>query len=162
MPVPRSVLLSILAMGLVCPNCMAQQPESAGQLPDAPSATVQGQSGEHGASQSDTSIDLLERRSRVFPNLAMNTAPLTAGQKFGLFARNSISIVTIVGAAASAGINQARDTQTGYGGGGRLLQAVWGVDGLRGVEQLLWNVPAAIPFAPGPALLRAGHREFWR
>ena len=116
MPAPRSVLLSILVLGLGCQS-MAQQPKSAGQLPDPPSAMAQGQSGEHGASQSDTSIDLLARRSRVFPNLAMNTAPLTARQKFGLFARNSVSVVTIVGAAASAGINQARDTQTGYGQG---------------------------------------------
>jgi len=143
LPAPQSVLLSILVLGLVYQSCTAQQPESPGKLPDAPSATAQGQSGKHNAS-----IDLLTRQSRMFANLATNTAPLTAGEKFGLFAWNSVSLFTIVGSAAAAGIKQARNTQTGY-------------DGLGGVQQLLWNIPPAIPFAPGPALLRAGHRELW-
>ena len=91
---------------------MAQQPEGAGKLPDAPSTTAQEQSGKHNAS-----IDILARQSRMFANLATNTAPLTAGEKFGLFAWNSVSLFTIVGSAASAGIKQARNTQTGYGQG---------------------------------------------
>ena len=117
LPAARKVLLSTLMLGLVCQSCMAQQPESAGKLPDAPSATAQAQSGKKNASQSNDSIELLAGRSRVFPNLATNTAPLTAGQKFGLFAQNSVSVFSIVGSAMGAGINQARNTQTGYGQG---------------------------------------------
>ena len=117
LPAACKVLLSTLMLGLVCQSCMAQQPESPGKLPDAPSATAQTQSGKKHATPSDASIELVAGRSRVFPNLAMSTEPLTAGQKFGLFARNSVSVFTIVGAAAGAGINQARNTQTGYGQG---------------------------------------------
>lgn len=116
-PAARTVLLSTLVLGLVCESCMAQQPENAGKLPDAPSATAQAQSGKKNASHSSASFDLLPGRSRVFPNLAMSTEPLTAQQKFGLFASNSVSIFTIVGAAMGAGINQARNTQTGFGQG---------------------------------------------
>ena len=111
------ISFSVLMLGLVCHSCIAQQPESAGKLPDAPSATAQQQSGEKHASQSDDSIELLAHRSRVFPNLATNTAPLTATEKFGLFARNSVSEFGIIGSGVGAGIGQARDTKTGYGQG---------------------------------------------
>ena len=78
-------MLSILVLGLVCQRCIAQQPEGAGKLPDAPSATAQEQSGKHNGS-----IDILAKQSRMFANLATNTAPLTAGEKFELSAWNSI------------------------------------------------------------------------
>lgn len=112
LPAPRSALFSILVLGLVCQECIAQQPEGAGRLPDAPSATAQEQSGQHNAS-----IDILTKQSRMFANLATNTRPLSAGEKFELFAWNSVSLFTIFGSAAAAGIKQARNTQTGYGQG---------------------------------------------
>jgi hypothetical protein len=45
-------------------------------------------------------------------------APLTAGEKFEHFAKNSINPYQIVFAATRAGISQAADTNSGYGQGG--------------------------------------------
>jgi len=117
LPAVRMVLCLFLVLGLVGQSCMAQQPESGGKLPDAPSATAHRSSDEKHDSMDSETIELVARRSWVFPNLAMSTEPLTLQRKFGLFAGNSVSIFTIVGAAMGAGINQARNTQTGYGQG---------------------------------------------
>jgi hypothetical protein len=117
LPAARMVLCLFLVLWLVSQSCTAQQPESGGQLPDAPSATAHGPSDEKHDSMDSETIELVVRRSRVFPNLAMSTEPMTAGQKFGLFASNSVSIYTVGGAAMGAGINQARNAQAGYGQG---------------------------------------------
>jgi len=60
---------------------------------------------------------LMAGRSRMFPNIAVNTKPLTREQKFVLAVRSSVSPYAIVGSGISAGISQARDTYTGYGQG---------------------------------------------
>lgn len=116
MPGVRSVVLSILLLALVIQGARAQQ-QPAGNLPDAPAATPQARSDQPPAGQSTVVTALLRGRSKVFPDLAVDTKPLTTEQKFGLFVRNSVSIFNIVGSGIAAGISQARDTQAGYGQG---------------------------------------------
>jgi hypothetical protein len=118
--VVRSLLLAVGLLGLVTLPGLAQQTT---QLPDAPSASgqqskTQQSKGEQPPPQSDSeAVNLLAGRSRIFPNLAVNTRPLTSNEKLVLAARNSVSGLTIIGSAMGAGLNQARNTQTGYGQG---------------------------------------------
>lgn len=95
---------------------VAQQADSS-KLPDAPSTSAQQ---EQPSGQFNTGIgfvDLLQRRSLFFPDLATTTGPLGTGGKFKLFVNNSISGFGIAASAASAGIGQARDVPEGYGQG---------------------------------------------
>jgi hypothetical protein len=62
-----------------------------------------------------TTFEILERRSVFFPDLATSKGPLKVGQKFELFADESIAPSRFVSSAFSAGISQARDSLPGYG-----------------------------------------------
>ena len=62
-------------------------------------------------------VELLQRTSVVFPDLAVNTASLSTSQKFKLAANNSVSLSTIAAAAVSSGWNQAFNEPEGYGQG---------------------------------------------
>lgn len=61
---------------------------------------------------------MLNRKSIVFPDIAANSARMSAGKKFELFVDNSISLHGLAGAAFGAGLAQAADTPRGYGQGG--------------------------------------------
>jgi hypothetical protein len=61
---------------------------------------------------------MLERKSIVFPDIAANTARLSAEKKFELFVDNSISLHALAGASLGAGLSQAADTPRGFGQGG--------------------------------------------
>ncbi|MGA9566016.1 MAG: hypothetical protein WBS19_10880 [Candidatus Korobacteraceae bacterium] len=111
-------LRMVLCAALFCGVVQAQQSGSASELPDVPSATVPAQS----ESKPDVIgavpvVNLLAGRSRVFPNLAVNTTPLSKREKFELFANNSVSGYAVIGSGISAGISQARDTYAGFGQG---------------------------------------------
>jgi hypothetical protein len=93
-----ALLLSSVAM------LSAQQPASS-PPPDAPSATRKAPAG---------TVETVTRRSLFFPNIATSESRLSTGDKFKLFAANSVSVGTFVGAAASAGIEQATYTPHGY------------------------------------------------
>lgn len=84
------------------------------------------------AGQSDTSIakhvenaamqpvkvfTVLDKTSFFFPDIAASTRPLSPGDKFKLFAVNSMSGHAILAAAMGAGINQAVNSPTGFGQG---------------------------------------------
>ena len=71
-------------------------------------------------------VNLLSGKSRVFPNLAVNTKPLTSQEKFLLAVENSVSPFTVIGTAASAGLGQAMDTNSGYGQGAEGYFKRWG------------------------------------
>jgi hypothetical protein len=60
---------------------------------------------------------LLQRKSVVFPDLAVNKASLTTEQKFKLAANNSVSLSTITAAALGSAGNQALNEPEGYGQG---------------------------------------------
>jgi hypothetical protein len=61
--------------------------------------------------------NLLQEKSIVFPDIALSTERLSAGQKFQLFVDNSISVHTITWAMVGAGFGQAEDSPTGFGQG---------------------------------------------
>lgn len=88
-----------------------------GTLPDAPSAQIYPTDGSHPPQAQF--IILLKRRSYCFPDLATNTSPLSAGQKFTLFVNDSISGQAIVGSAGSAGVEQGFNWLAGYGQGAK-------------------------------------------
>src|SRR5215469_3515220 len=86
-------------------------------LPDAPSAQIYPTASSH--QPQAQFIILLERRSYFFPDLATNTAPLSARQKFTLFLNDSVSGQAIVVSAASAGVEQGFNWLAGYGQGAK-------------------------------------------
>ncbi len=61
---------------------------------------------------------MLDKKSIVFPDIAANSARLSAGNKFELFVDNSISLHGLTGAAMGAGLSQAANTPQGFGQGG--------------------------------------------
>jgi hypothetical protein len=62
-------------------------------------------------------VSTISRRSIFFPDIATTEGPLSAGEKFKLFAANSTSPGTFAAAAFGAGIGQAEDSPEGYGQG---------------------------------------------
>lgn len=59
----------------------------------------------------------LQKKSIVFPDIALNTERLSPGLKFQLFVDNSISVHTITWAMLGASVGQAEDSPTGFGEG---------------------------------------------
>jgi hypothetical protein len=85
-------------------------PQTQNQTQPSASKAPKSQSGILG---SDT-YNLLQKKSLFFPNIATSTERLSPGGKFKLFVDNSISVSTILWAAASSGVSQAADSPTGY------------------------------------------------
>jgi hypothetical protein len=63
-------------------------------------------------------VQLLEKKSRVFPDLATSKKPFGSVDKFMLAANNSVSLATIGAALVGAAYGQAIDSPEGYGQGG--------------------------------------------
>ena len=64
-------------------------------------------------------VQLLQRKSPVFPYLAnRNTRPLTSWEKLKLAANNSVALSTVGAALVGAGYGQAINSPSGYGQGG--------------------------------------------
>jgi hypothetical protein len=126
----RSVFAAVLAC-LFAASAMAQQ--SSPQTPDAPSASRSQAS--PAAKPDEDKVDpmaavpvmnLLSGHSRVFPNLAVSTKPMTPKQKFRLSVENSLSTFTVLGTAAGAGLGMAMNTNSGYGQGAEGYFKRWG------------------------------------
>jgi hypothetical protein len=120
-----------LLVGFFLATAKAQQ-SSSGQLPNAPSGA---QSSSGNAPKKQDKMDamaavpianLLSGKSRVFPNLAVTTKPLTSKEKFLLAVENSVSPFTVIGTAAGAGLGQAMNTNSGYGQGAEGYFKRWG------------------------------------
>ena len=62
-------------------------------------------------------FQVLQQKSRVFPDLATNGEPFGAWQKFKLAANNSVSLSTVGQALVAAGFSQAINSASGYGQG---------------------------------------------
>jgi hypothetical protein len=114
----------VLTMAIWCWLCggsVAQQSQSGG-LPDAPSASAQTQAappqGTKPLKSGADFVQLLQRKSLVFPDLATNQGPLSARQKFELAANNSVALSTIGRALIGSAYGQAVDHPEGYGQGG--------------------------------------------
>ncbi len=95
-----------------------QQPEQAQQPKNqqAPAPSMKTQAAV-AAVKSVEFFDLLEKRSVVFPDIALNTTALSPGKKFELFIDNSVSVHTIIWASLGALVGQAADSPTGFGVG---------------------------------------------
>src|SRR5262249_7306144 len=115
-------LATCLCISMACVPCLAQTKGSGEnpKLPEAPSASNQkDQAGPAALPQgSHDSLEILYRRSRVFPDLATSKEPLTPAKKFKLFVSNSVSPLSVGGSLLSAGISQARNSHEAYGQGG--------------------------------------------
>jgi hypothetical protein len=61
--------------------------------------------------------NLLQEKSIVFPDIALNTERLSSGQKFQIFVDNSISVHTVTWAMLGSAVGQADDSPTGFGEG---------------------------------------------
>ena len=113
--------LCLMAAGccLTCGVSVAQQGQFS--LRDAPSAGGQSQTASQGTNPLATGVgfvQLLERKSLVFPDLATNRGPLNTWGKFKLAANNSISLSAVGTSLIAGAYNQAIDSPSGYGQGG--------------------------------------------
>jgi len=107
--------LSVLLM-TVAATAAAQQEPKPRDLPEAPAAK-QESTAKKRQNPFNTTIEVLGRRSIVFPEIATDPNPLGAKRKFGLFVDQSIAPFHFVTSAAGAGIDQARNSLPGYGQG---------------------------------------------
>jgi hypothetical protein len=98
---------------------MAQQQQPG--VPDAPSPSVQSQTGSQPTNPLASGVGLvllLERKSLVFPDLATNRGRLNSWGKFKLAANDSVSLSTVGSDLIGAAYGQAIDSPSGYGQGG--------------------------------------------
>src|SRR5690348_4968969 len=113
--------------GLVVAICLLSrvgslaQLSKSGGLPDAPSARAQWQENQQPPNPLYGGVEfvqLLERKSVVFPDLATSKQPFTSRDKFMLAVNNSVSLSAIGAELVGAAYGQAIDSPEGYGQGG--------------------------------------------
>ena len=126
----RNIVVILLLAGLCAVKSVAQQPQPS-STPDAPSATRAASPTQKDETKVDAMaavpvVNLLSGHSRVFPNLAVTTKPMSPKEKFMLSVENSLSTFTVVGTAAGAGLGMAMDTNKGYGQGAEGYFKRWG------------------------------------
>jgi hypothetical protein len=113
-PLCASIVFGVIAIGWTTGAFAQETPKppaqtgtsSSGQAPSAPSRIP-----------GEALYNLLEEKSIVFPDIALNTERLSTGEKFQLFVDNSISVHTITWAMLGSAVGQADDSPTGYGQG---------------------------------------------
>ena len=91
-----------------------------GALPDAPSAGAQSQTTPQPTNPVQGGIaivQLLERKSLAFPDLATSKQPFGSRDKFMLAVNNSVSLATVGTSLVGAAYGQAIDSPEGYGQG---------------------------------------------
>src|SRR5260370_27881006 len=98
----------------VAATAAAQQEPKPKELPDAPTAKQENAPQKH-ENRFNTTVEILGRRSNFFPNIATSAGPLSAKQKFELFADLSVAPSRFLSSAAGAGIGQAYNALPGYG-----------------------------------------------
>jgi hypothetical protein len=111
-----SALRLIALLAGVAASAAAQQEPKPQDLPDAPVAKQESAPQKH-HNPFNTTIEVLSRRSIVFPEIATDPNPLGPKLKFKLFVDQSIAPFHFVTSAAGAGIDQARNALPGYGQG---------------------------------------------
>ena len=100
----------------LAPVAVAQQNPKPRDLPDALAPKEANPPLKH-QNRINTTIEVLEKRSIFFPEIATSPGPLSIKQKFELFAGESVAPSRFLSSAAGAGISQARNTREGYGQG---------------------------------------------
>jgi hypothetical protein len=99
-------------------TCTRAQQTHSGTLPEAPTGSPQTTPQASNPIQSSVALfQVLQQKSRVFPDLATNVEPFGTWQKFKLAANNSVSVSTVGQALLAAGFSQAIDSASGYGQG---------------------------------------------
>src|SRR5229473_7369488 len=116
MPNGSAVLRLGVLMFTLAPVGAAQQDPKPKDLPDAPVAK-QESAPQKRQNPFNATIEVLGRRSIVFPNIATSREALSSKQKFELFADESVAPSRFLSSAAGAGISQARNSLDGYGQG---------------------------------------------
>jgi hypothetical protein len=108
----------------ICAVSVAQSSPS-GAVPDAPSAATQSAPQSQTTSQGTNPlksgvgfVQLLTRKSVVFPDLATDKGPLSSWEKFKLAANNSVSVSTLGAVLLGSAYGQAINSPSGYGQGG--------------------------------------------
>src|SRR5712692_5709174 len=114
MPNGSAALRFAVLMITLAPVGAAQQDPRPKDRPDAPVAK-QASAPQKRQNPFNTTIVVLGRRSIFFPNIAASVGPLSAKQKFELFADESVAPSRFLSSAAGAGISQARNSLDGYG-----------------------------------------------
>lgn len=84
-------------------------------------------------------VELVSAKSRVFPDLAYNSARLTPWQKFQLASNNSVSLSTFGVAIISAAWGQALDHPYGYGEGGEAYGKRFGANMARAASDNMFG-----------------------
>ena len=112
-----ALLLAALSIPALAP---AQQPSGAGApgssiaKPDSPQPKQEAAKPTGGTSRF---IGYATSRSIVFPDIATNPLPLSAGGKFKIFVNQAISPAYILGSGVSAAVNQANNSPSAVGQG---------------------------------------------
>jgi hypothetical protein len=119
---PAQVRYLLMAISLSCPlSLLAQKPAGAGtgttSLPDSPQPKQQPTTQDSNQDTTTKFIGYMSNRSIAFPDIASKPGPLSVGEKFKLFANQSISPPYLLAAAFSAGVSQWRDVPAAYGQG---------------------------------------------
>jgi hypothetical protein len=118
MPLCALILFGVIAFGSTS--------GAFGQETPKPQPQTQTQTGTPPADQAPSApskvpgqdlYNLLQKKSVVFPDIALNTERLSTGEKFQLFVDNSISVHTITWAMLGSAVNQADNSPTGFGQG---------------------------------------------
>ena len=84
-------------------------------------------------------LELLERKSLVFPDLATNTGPLDPWQKFKLAANNSVSLATGGAALIGSAFGQAINSPARYGQGAEGYGKRFGADMARSASENMFG-----------------------
>src|SRR6266481_5140097 len=114
-PCSSALRLVVLLVGAAATAAAQQEPKPR-DIPDAPTPK-QANAPRQRQNPINTTIEVLERRSIFFPEIATSPGPLSTKQKFELFAGESVAPSRFLSSAVGAGYGQARDSLTGYGQG---------------------------------------------
>src|SRR5437762_13697413 len=114
-PASSAVRLMALLVSIAATAAAQQEPKPQ-DLPDAPVAK-QESAPQKRQNRVQTTIEVLERRSIFFPDIATSAGPLSVKQKFELFSDQSIAPSRLLSSAAGAGIGQAQNSLAAYGQG---------------------------------------------
>lgn len=123
-------------------TCSRAQQTQTGTLPDAPAGGGQSQTVPQPSNPIQSSVALfqvLQQKSRVFPDIATNAGEFGTWQKFKLAANNSASVSTIAQALVAAGFSQAIDSASGYGQGADGYAKRFGADMARSASDNLFG-----------------------
>ena len=111
-------ILGCMALQLISPGSgAAQEQGKPAEPPNAPTAK-QENAQQKRETRLQSTIEILERRSIFFPDLATSRKPLSMRQKLELSADASIAPSRVLSSLAGAGLSQAADTLHAYGQGG--------------------------------------------